>query len=161
MNFIIPPGYLEIESCLYKLYYGDRYVIVKGKTLAGSVYLIEKGYAGFLAGGKLAERGFGLKAWKSKNAYYFKLYSYMKKFPSLQFRVEVLLESNNGYQLLKHEYIELQKCIRDKKCLNSNVTSYIPQFREETKSYGWISKAHVLNFKKFLKQPSPTGAGSN
>lgn len=151
---------LEVGACVYKLHYGDRYIIAKGKTLAGSVYLIQKGYAGFIAGGKLAGKGQGHKEWEGKNTYYMRLYSYIHQNPGLPSWVEILLEGNNGYQLLKCEHIELQRSVRDKKCLNSNVTSYIPQYRPSTKSHGWISRAHVLCFKKYLKQPSPTDAGS-
>ena len=152
--------FLEVENCVYKLHYGDRYIIAKGKTLAGSLYLIEKGYAAFIAGGKLASKGHGHKEWEGKNTYYRRLYTYIQKNPGLLFRVEVLLEDSNGYNLLKKEQTELDAGIRDKRCLNSNVTSYIPQYRPTSKSYGWISRAHVLCFKKYLKQPHPIDANS-
>lgn len=154
-SFIINNIDQEVESCLYRLYYGDRYIIAKGKTLAGSVFLIEKGYAYFIAGGGGTGRrnlgGVGHKEGDGKNTYYRKFYSYIKKNPALDFRVEVILESNNGYQLLKAEQEELTKAIRDKKLLNNNITAYIPKYRVDTQSYGWISRAYVMNFKRFLK----------
>lgn len=145
---------LEVESCVYKLWYGDVYLIVKGKTLSGSIYLIEKGYAAFIAAGGGSgnqEGGVGQHEWDGVNSYYFKFYRYMHKNPGLTSKVEVLLESNNPYELLKLEQIELQKSIRDKKCLNSNLNAYIPKYRAKTKSYGWINKGYVLSFKKFVK----------
>lgn len=156
MSFGIANLNQETESCLYRLYYGDKYIVAKGKTLAGSVYLIEKGYAYFLAGGGGTGRttnitGKGQKEGSGKNTYYRKFYSYIKKNPRLEFRIDVLLEDNNGYQLLKAEQIELNKTIRDKNQLNNNITAYIPKYRAEQKMYGWISRAHVMNFKRFLK----------
>lgn len=155
MSFTISNLDQETGSCLFKLFYGDRYVIAKGKTLAGSVFLIEKGYAYFLAGGGGTGRrnlgGEGQKEGDGKNTYYRKFYSYIKKNPALEFRIEVILESENAYQLLKQEQIELTKAIRDKRLLNNNITAYIPKYRKSTASYGWISRGHVLSFKKFLK----------
>lgn len=145
---------LEVESCVYKLWYGNKYLIVKGKTLSGSVYLIEKGYAAFIAAGGGTghqEGGSGQNEWDGVNSYYFKFYRYMHKNPNLDARIEVLLESNNAYELLKTEQIQLQNCIRDKNCLNSNLNAYIPKYRAKTKSYGWINKGSVLAFQKFMK----------
>lgn len=142
----IQDEYFEVESCVYKLYYGNRYVIVKGKTLAGSIYLIEKGYANFISSWG------GIKGKESEdvNSYYKKFYLYIHKKPKLSFRVELLLESNDGSKLLMKECNELNRSIRDKKCLNNNVEPYIPIFREKTQSYGWISKEAVESFKEFL-----------
>lgn len=149
----IPDEYFEVESCVYKLYYGDRYVIVKGKTLSGSVYLIERGYAAMLtAGGGTGwgRGGQGQKEWDGVNTYYFKFYSFIQKHPGLQFKIELLLESTNHYDLLKTEQLALNESIKDSKCLNSNLTSYIPIYRKKTRMYGWINKGSVLAFKKFL-----------
>lgn len=151
---LIPDEYLETESAVYKLYYGEKYVIVKGKTLAGSVYLIEKGYGGFIAGGGGTGNkagGAGQNEWDGTNAYYFKFYTYIYNNPGLQFNVLVLLESNNAYQLLKREQQELNKSFTDKSCLNNNVQAYLPKFNKKTWQYGWVKMAHVMNFKKFLK----------
>lgn len=153
----VPEEYFEVESCIYKLYYGPYYVIIKGKTLTGSIYLFERGYAAFMAAGGGIGRGKqlggkGQEEWEGKNTFYYKFYKMIYYNPGFEFKVEVLLESNDGYQLLKHEEIELSKCIRDKKCLNSNVTAYIPKFRKSTNSYGWISKRQVADFRRFLSK---------
>jgi len=146
--------HFEVESCVYKLYHGNKYVIVKGKTLTGSVHLIEKGYQAFMTAGGGTGRGQGGQGqneWDGVNTYYLKLYKYIYDNPKLISRIEILNESNSGYELLKTEHIELQKSIKDKNCINNNVQAYIPKYRKSTNSYGWISKAHVLNFQKFLK----------
>lgn len=152
---------VDIDACVYRLWYGDMYVIVKGKNLAGSVFLIQKGLAYFLAGGgrvgnqtPSGKAGEGHREGQGKNTFYFQFYSHVKANPSLEWKVEVVFESDNGYQLLKREQIELAAAITDKRCLNSNVEAYIPKFRAKTFMYGdWIKPAHVLCFKKFLKQP--------
>lgn len=153
MNIQLSNDEMETGACAYRLFCGDRYIIAKGKTLAGSIYLIQKGYAYFIAGGGGTGTTFksaGQKEGDGKNTYYAKFYRFVKKNPRLPFRVEVILMSENGYQLLKAEQLELNSTIRDKKCLNNNIASYIPKYRKSTKSYGWISVAHVLNFKRFL-----------
>lgn len=143
----IPNEYFETESCVYKLYYGDRYVIVKGKTLAGSIYLIEKGYANFIS----SWGGAGGKEWDDDaNLFYKKFYLYIHKHPKLQFKVQVILESNNAYDLLVCEQNEIDACMSKKKCLNSNLYAYIPKFRPKTDSHGWISKTDVNSFNEFL-----------
>lgn len=152
---ILPEIDYEVESCVYKIYYGDKYLIVKGKTLSGSVYfLLQNGYSKFLAaGGGTGNKsgGSGQKEWEDNNNLYKKFYRWIQN-NSLSFRIEVVLESNNAYQLLKTEQILLNNSIRDKKCLNNNVISYIPKYREKTNSYGWISKKDVASFRRFLSR---------
>lgn len=144
----------ETGSCVYKLFCGKKYVVVKGNNLAGSVFLIEKGYAAFLAAGGGSGKkkgGIGQKESDGVNTYYFKFYKHLKSNPTLPLQVEVIFESDNAYQLLKREQIELTKAFKDKNLLNNNITSYIPKYRSEKKMYGWIPRMSVLNFKKFLK----------
>lgn len=159
---------VDILSCVYRLWYGEKYVIAKGKNLAGSVFLIQKGLAYFLAGGGKASehsaagvQGEGHKEGQGKNTFYFQFYSFVKANPGLEWKVEVILESDNGYQLLKREQIELATAMKDKNCLSGNVEAYIPKFRTKTALYGdWIKPAHVLCFKKFLKQPIRSSSNS-
>ncbi len=152
---------MEVEGCVYKLYYGDVYVIVKGKTLSGSIYLIEKGYAYFVAGGggsqdnlhpseKRKEFGEGQKEGTTNNTFYWQFYTYMQHNPNLNGRIEIILESNNAYQLLKAEEMALEKAIKDRNCLNNNVHAYIPKKKKDG-MYGWIKPTWVLNYKRFLK----------
>jgi hypothetical protein len=150
----------EIGSCVFKLYYGDRYVIVKGKTLAGSIFLIEKGYAYFLEGGQGTgtnsgmekKNGPGHKEGDGKNTFYFQFYSYIKDHPGLPWHIEMILESDNGYQLLKAEQLALNAAISDKKCLNNNVEAYLPKLNLKTRMYGWIERKDVASFRRLLKR---------
>lgn len=145
----------EVGACVYKLWYGDRFIIVKGKTLAGSIFLIEKGFAYFISGGGGSGKtatGEGHKEWDGKNTFYYQFYKWVKENPQYKPVIEIILESENGYDLLVCEQKLIDENIRNKKCLNSNVEAYVPKYREKTQSYGWISKAHYLNFKKHMKQ---------
>lgn len=145
---------LEVESCVYKLWYANKYIIIKGKNLASSIYLFEKGYASFIAGGGGRgndSAGAGQNEWDGTNSYYYKFYKYMYANPNFNSQIEVLLESNNAYELLKREQMELNSSVRDKNCLNNNLNAYIPKYRAKSKSYGWINKGSVLAFKKYLK----------
>lgn len=157
---------IDVLACIYRLWYGDKYVIVKGKNLAGSIFLIQKGLAYFFAGGGKVGNGTpagiageGHKEGQGKNTFYFQFYTHVKENPGLEWKAEVVMESDNGYQLLKREQIELMLSIKDKRCLNSNVEAYIPKFRSKTSLYGdWIKPAHVLCFKKYLKRPLPSSS---
>lgn len=136
------------EHCVYKLYYGDRYIINKCQQLAPSLYMLQNGYANYIA---YEVTPFDQK----KNKLYLNFYEYIKKHPDLPFRLEILMQSDNPYQILKAEQIALNKAINDKKCLNSELVIYIPKWRPETKTWGsWIKNSHMLNFKKFLKNHS-------
>lgn len=138
ISFSLPEMKSEIGCSLYKLYYGNKYIIHKGKTLAGSLFLIQKGYAYFF--------GYNHQTKDNRNHYYFKFYNYIRKHPGLEYRVELLLQTEDALEILKSEQLELWKTFKDKKCLNNNITSYIPVYREKTDSYGWISKEQVELF---------------
>lgn len=150
---VLPEIDYEVGSCVYKLYCGDKYVIVKAKTLSGSIFLIEKGYSYFAFGGGGSGNdvtGEGHKEWEGKNSYYYRFYKWVKANEATPLEVKIITESKSGYQLLKSEQILLDAAVRDSNCLNNNVVSYIPKFRESTKSYGWITKRNVTDFKRFL-----------
>lgn len=125
----------EVGGCVYKLYCGNKYIINKGKTLSGSIFLLEKGYAYSMAFKHAEEKN-------EKPDYWFLFYDYIKRHPQYVFQIEVLFESENPYQLLKREQMELDESLSDKNCLNNNLIAYIPQ---------WISKGHRLSFYKYLK----------
>lgn len=125
--------------CVYRLSYGGKYVIVKGKTLAGSLFFIQKGYGWF----DVVE--------KKDSALYGHFYTHIKETTAGRFRVRVLLKTANTYALLKREQNELDKGRYDQNCLNNNTEGYIPQYNEQTGLYGWLDKGSVLNFKNYLK----------
>jgi hypothetical protein len=146
MQLELTDDQLEVGSCVYKLFYGDKYVIVKAKTLSGSIYLFQKGLMGFLnASGIMGKEGY------TENTFFFRLYKGIKKTPKQPFRIEILLESNDPYSLLVAEQAYLNESIKDKKCLNVNVLSYVPKYRKATNSYGWIPVEAVERYLATLR----------
>lgn len=108
--------------CIYRLYYGDRFIIHRASnTLKGSIYNILKAYSYFKGHANVH------KETSDKKDYYFAFYNFMRRNPSKELKVEVIFKSNDFYELLCAEHIELKNSFSAKKCLNPNLTSYIPK----------------------------------
>ena len=153
--------YSLVKECLYRLHYGDRYLIVKGKTFAGSLYLMYKGYVYFVAGGQGTGHrdtlGPGLQGKAAKEHHYSKFYTYVKQHPGLIFRIELIMESEDGYQLLTREQQELDAAKADPNFMNNNATAYIPATAyidkpDKDKKEKWIKKGVIGAFHRY----SPT-----
>lgn len=127
---------------VFKLYYGDRYVIHKGKYLGFSLQLLEKNYGYFLAYDHTEKKSVD---------FYADFYTYIKKNPGLQFKVEVVEHNSSPLSILKKEHELLNDSIRDKKCKNGNVAPYIPKFNEKTRMYNWIPEDDVERYYEFAK----------
>lgn len=136
------PKVYGVKSCVYKMLFNDRYIIVKAKDHQLSVQVMQKALNQFFRNSESQHN--------PENLYYH-FFSYIKKHKEGKFVVEILVESDNPYQLLVSEQTELDKAKGDNRCLNNNVDAYVPQFNEITGTYGWISKNAYLNFKKWLK----------
>lgn len=128
------------ESAVIKISYGKKYVIAKCKTQARYLKTMENDLNAFLRGGKNSPAGT-----------YFHLYNYVKAHPGGIFKVECLLESNNGYLLLKKEQEELDLGRNNPNFMNNQVNALVPAYDDALDSFGWISKAYVLNFQKWFK----------
>lgn len=133
---------LHIGSCVYKLSFNDRYVIVKAKECDKSIEAIQKALNQFMRHSELQR--------KPQNLYYH-FFSYVESKKEGTFIIETIKESDNPYELLKAEQENLWLAAKDVKCLNNNIEAYIPEYNEETGMYGWIPKSSVLNFRKWLK----------
>lgn len=125
--------------CVFRLTYGGKYIIVKGKTVAGSLFLIQKGY-GWFSESKV-----------ERDALYLYFYRFIKGNQGKRFSVRIILKTSDTLALLKREQDELDKSRFDPNCLNNNIEAYIPRYNEETGMYGWLSQGPVLNFWKYLK----------
>lgn len=145
IRFDIPNVPFGVGHCVYKLYYGNHYIINSGKDLAGSIFGLQKGYAYHVA----YKQG---EADEKKNKLWIKFYRRIQQHPGLDFRLEVLFESKSAYQVLKRCQIELDAALNDKKCLNNNLTPYIPQYKEKLKNHGWITKRQVKLFNNFIEK---------
>lgn len=132
------------ESSVYKLHYGNKYLIVKGENLPGSLFFFKKGYAYHV--------GYNQQEGDDRsNKLYIAFYRHIQRHPGLKFSVEIIA-TGTPYQLLKAEQMALDAATRDTKCLNSNIEVYMPQYRPKNKRYGgWISKGDYLNFRKWVK----------
>lgn len=141
--YIIASGAMQVGQCVLKIIYdGKKYVIVKCKDGYQSLKRIENALNGFIRGGSNNPEGV-----------YFHFYNYIKKNPHKDFKVDVLLESDSAYELLKLEQTELESGRNDRKFMNNQVNAYIPQWNEDTKMYGnWIPPHAVLNYNNWLKK---------
>lgn len=142
MSFLqahIDKYWLNVLPCVFRVTYGGKYIIVKGKTVAGSLFLIQKGYGWFR------------ESIVKPDTLYAHFYRHIKDNPRKRFSVSILLKTADTLALLKREQDELDKARFDQNCLNNAVESYIPKFNESTGLYGWLEKGSVLNFRKYLK----------
>lgn len=135
-------GSLDRWSSVVKLFYGDKkYVVVKSKDEFPSLKAIESQLAAFLRGGK-----------QNPGSMYIHLFNYVKENPGQVFTVTPILPYGTPYELLQAEQTALNEGKNNPDMLNNNSDAYIPQFNEDTGQYGWISKADVMNFKKWLRR---------
>lgn len=142
-SFDIP----EIDSIglptVFKLYCGDKYIIHKGKTLGGAIFHIQRACGYFIAynHNKLTEYD---------QKYYQAFYEYVFKHRDKKFHVEVVLSSEDAYQILVTEQLSLNAAIKDKNCLNNNLNGYVPVLNAKTGIHGWITVDQVNRFYDFL-----------
>lgn len=139
----VPEMLSELGHTVYKLYYGDRYVVNKGKTLAGSLFLMQKGLGYYLAYDHHKESKF-------EKDYFSAFYEFIRKNPNKAFRVEIVLTSADAYEILKTEQLELNKAMKYKKCLNGNIQSYVPTLNPKTGMHGWITPEQVDRYYTFM-----------
>lgn len=132
------------EKVVYKLFYNNKYIIIKGKSLSGSIFLFKKGFSYYIG----YEHSEGSK---HSDFLYVQFYEHIKTYPGHSFYISIL-SYGSPYELLKAEQIALNQAIHDKNCLNTNIDAYIPKWNPKSKMYGgWISKSAYMNYKKFLK----------
>lgn len=138
------------SPCVFFLYYGPKYVIIKSKTLQLAVDLFKKGYAYYI--------GYEHKPGKQMPSIYQRIYEYMRKHPGQKFTIGTPIFST-PYPLLKLEQIALWANLKDNNCMNANIDAYIPRWNPKTKLYGgWIPKTAVMNFRKFVKRHHSTAS---
>jgi hypothetical protein len=133
----------DLEGCVYKLFWGEVYVIVKAKTFIRSKTIIESSLERFLEKNK-------------RDLMYHRFFSYIKDHPHMNFRVKILLKSDNPYRLLIKEQEELDKCHSDLNCFNNSFVAYVPK-GIQGKRKAWINRGHYLNFMIWRKKHQPHG----
>ncbi len=140
----------NIEGCVYKLWYANRYVIVKCKTIVRSVQNIKSGLDYFFKG---TPKG------RKDDDFFHEFFTHVQLHPFENFEIEMIFASNNPYELLKTEQAELFKAKYDPQCLNQSFDAYIPKFTQVNGKKSWINRGYYLNFmiwkKKRLNQSKP------
>lgn len=129
------------EKCVVKIKYGNKYVIAKCKLQSATLKNIEDSLNAFIRGGK-----------NNPSSIYFHLLNYVKEHPENKFKVEALIESENGYLLLKREQQEIDKGKGNPNFLNNQIEAYVPAWNDEIKMFGWLKMNEVLNFRKWMKR---------
>ena len=79
---------------------------------------------------------------------------FIEKVHKLDFKkgvIEVLYQSDNGYDLLKKELELLIEHYGKRNCMNSNNIPYIPKTIHAKKGSNWLKQNEYLNFMKLLK----------
>ena len=132
------------EQIVYKLSYAGKFIIIKGKTLCGSLIIINNVF----------------KQYDPANTKRFEGHLYKHLFDHFletqgtgRFRIKTLARVNvrtSLYQVLKREQMELDKNRYNPNCLNNAVEAFIPLYNEDTGMYGWIDKTTVMNFHRWL-----------
>jgi hypothetical protein len=130
----------HIGECVYRLSYAGKHIIVKGKTLIGSLLLVE----------------YNIKTYRwhlNRSAVLYRRFCrHIKLYPKSSFRCTILMESNNPLELLKCEQYYLDIGFHSGNCLNNNTHSYIPK-QKEGGDYGWLPYLDVIKFKSYLMSP--------
>lgn len=132
-----------VEGCVIKLWYAGRYTIAKCKTLVRLKQNIESDVRRFL---KNTPKG------RNEDNLFHELYCHVIENPDQDFRVEVLLSSNNPLELLKSEHMELLKAKYDPRCLNNDFSPYIPRFTQINGKKSWINRGYYLNYMNWKKK---------
>ena len=145
--------YYGIGSCVFKFYYGDKYVIGMGNYLKGALDMII---------GDIGRRFRGKKSASGESRLFLIFSDYVNNNPGQEFKVEIIFQSNSAYKILKRCQEELDDAIIDPNCLNSFFHPFVSKRVQTPKLYWdemmlrkkdlkyWINRGHYLNYRKWL-----------
>jgi len=127
----------ETYSC-FKIFVGRKYFIAKTKTCMWLETHLNK----------------MLKQYNSKglmnNDIYFPIVKHIHNTGYYECRIEFICQSDNPYEVIKAEFLELIDS-RDKTlCINKDAAPYIPKFNSKTNMFGWLTRNQFLNYSKLL-----------
>jgi hypothetical protein len=146
--------YYGIGGCVFKVFYGDKYIISMGKYLKNALDMLNIDISGMKN-----KRDSLFK--KDKGGQFIIFSDYVYNNPDHEFKVDILLRSNNPYRLLKRCQVELDDAIADRDCLNSFFIPFLSRKiqcpikwwsereKKKNKPY-WINRGHYLNYRKWL-----------
>lgn len=139
-----------VNECVLKLHFKKKYVYLKAKTAIGGLKCIFQAIGAY-SGQKSSQLA-------EDNLYLHFIKYFWEETRGWTFRVRVMSTSSNHSDLLKCEQMLLWASKNDPNCLNNTTDAYIPIYREETASFGWINKGSVLTFQRWKKQNLPVQA---
>ena len=149
----IPENLMDVRGCVFKLFYGEHYLIGMCNLLVRQMESIQ---------GDINRFNKNVKSSMSAERLYWNFCWHISKYPGMELKIEVLYQSEKPYQLLKRCQIEIDESLRDELCLNNNLTPFLsrriqtPKYfwdKVTPKIYGnypyWINRGHYLNFRKW------------
>lgn len=132
----------DVLHVLFKLSFGGKYLIIKGRSLAGALVMFVNDFNSFDPGST-----------RAKNHFYTHMYNHILSADSGRFRVKIISsaeEEDSFYELLKNEQKALDAARYDPNCMNNQMEAYLPKYNESTGMYGWIPRSAGMNFSKWL-----------
>jgi hypothetical protein len=131
----------EYYTCpaVYKIVFGKKYFIWKGKSLLQSCEAI----------GKQLHKPVSLKELPLSDNHLFHVVSHIIKTRCMSGSVQVLDYNKTPLQLIKREQQELDKAINDPNCLNNNEQAYVPVTNH------FINEGDKQRFLKWYEETRP------
>ena len=137
INFKLPKD-IPSTRCVFKLTVGEKFYIGKASNILFIKTEIQKVYGKYLRGGITEDNLF------------YPVVKELHKQDKPTLELEVMYQSDNGYNLLKHELEQLEEYFGTKNCLNKNNIPHIPKTVAMKKGSNWLTQNEALNFRKLL-----------
>ena len=148
-HIVVPTHKFESIPTLFKVFFGKKYLIWKGKSLLQSCQFLAEGIERFIRLQKTDDTD-----------YLYHVCKHIQKTRCIQATVEVIdnsflktrkeSTSINGYGMLVEEQKLLDRAKNDPLCLNNNLEAYVSN---------WISPAHKEKFEEYLKKRTKRRSG--
>jgi len=132
----------DVLHVLFKLSYAGKYIIIKGRSLAGALVMFVNDF-----------NSFDPESQRAKGHFYRHMYNHLMATGGGRFRVKIIASAESDedfYNLLKTEQMELDAAWYDPNCLNNQIEAYVPKYNESTGMHGWIPKSAAMNFVRWL-----------
>jgi hypothetical protein len=139
----------SIPECVFRLYCNEKYVVIKGKSLLGSLKSVNTALENFSKKDRAD--------WPIDHLYYHFIGYILDQTEEVEYSASLLAMTSNPYDLLKVEQMQLWENANDPNCLNNSFDAYIPSYREDLGTYGWINRGQYAAFMKWksLNMPQP------
>jgi hypothetical protein len=137
----------DVNEVVYRLTYGKKFIIVKGKTLSGSLFVLMNDWYFFIKSDR-----------KNSQSLYSNFFNWIEQCilegrEQSKFTIRILAQTNSKtdhYRLLRAEQLNLDKHQGSPDFLGKATEAYIPQWNELRGKYNWLNKEAVIAFKRHL-----------